>query len=145
MIAFASVVENCSVNANRGAGIDASASIVHGCDVSSNEANGITAQGECRITNNICINNGRMVMASGIAGILGGNHIEGNTVIRTNGGTDAPSGGNGIATAGGGNLVIRNSARGNANNYLLPGDTAGPIVTSADIATNTNPAANFAY
>jgi hypothetical protein len=45
-----------------------------------------------------------------------------------------------------GNLVIKNSARGNGNDYdIVAGNTVGPILGVADPIVSTNPWANFLY
>ena len=45
---------------------------------------------------------------------------------------------------GGGNLIIRNSASGNSFEYSIAANNGtGPIVTTANVASNTNPNANF--
>ena len=42
------------------------------------------------------------------------------------------------------NPIIQNRANGNSTNYDIgPSNTAGPIVNSANIATSTNPHANY--
>ena len=45
------------------------------------------------------------------------------------------------------NLVIRNSAQGNTTNYIdnTGGNSIGPIVTSATIASSSNPHANYVH
>jgi parallel beta-helix repeat protein len=69
-----------------------------------------------------------------------GNRIEGNQVTLN---------GVGIDVDVGGNLIIRNSARGNATDYLddapLGQNSFGPIVAAGTIATDNNPHANYAY
>lgn len=66
------------------------------------------------------------------------NHIEANMFTR---------GTYGIQITGTGNLIIRNSASGNSvSNYsVVANNTFAPVVTSALIASSTNPHANYAY
>ena len=42
-------------------------------------------------------------------------------------------------------LLIRNLADTNTTNYSLTGTGAGALVTAANVATNTNPHANFDF
>jgi len=52
----------------------------------------------------------------------------------------------GIDVDGTNNLILRNSVRGSTtNDDIVPGNTAGPIVTSAGIATDSNPHANYEF
>ena len=51
-----------------------------------------------------------------------------------------------LLSASRGNLVIRNSAKGNMTNYNIEaGNTVAPIIPSAGMGTNTNPYANLSY
>ena len=138
---YGSLADKCHTVFNQVGIYAESESAVSGCSVARSLGNGITAAGNCHILSNSCIACGFDSLASGIAGIGGGNRIEGNTV------TDTQNSGNGVAVAGGGNLIIHNSARGNGTNFsgITATDSAGPIVTSATIGTNNNPNANFAF
>lgn len=112
--------------------------IIRGCSVRSNGAGGIiiygTAGGGVSILNNSCTGNS----GSGISVQQGNNRIEGNNVVGNS---------TGIQVSGLANLIIRNSAKGNAmGNYsIVAGNSAGPIVTSATIGTSTNPHANYSF
>ncbi|MBL9030414.1 MAG: right-handed parallel beta-helix repeat-containing protein [Phycisphaerae bacterium] len=130
------VVRGCAAFINGGAGIVASHyTIVENCSSNNNQGDGIRTFAQTRIIGNVCaVNSG-----SGIRATLGSNHIEGNFVTG-----NAISGirsdtGNSIN-----NFIVRNTAKGNAFNFTLPGvQTIGPIITTTGTITTTNPWANF--
>ena len=65
-----------------------------------------------------------------------GNRIEGNNVIDSDRGIDVDVTGN---------IIIKNTARGNTTNYIVAGNTVGPILGISDPIVSTNPWANFSY
>lgn len=127
-------ITGCVAENNGSDGIMLDRGIVKDCVCRLNNGSGINAFINCRVINNNCLNN----HVCGINMSTGGHVVDGNTVV-----------GNGFGigtTSSTGNLVIRNSASGNATNYFLSvTDTAGPVIGVSTIATNTNPHANFGY
>ena len=104
---------------------------VRGNTVSENECGGITAgAGSLIEDNNVRANVGWGIRVGGA-----GTRVEGNNVGATIGA--------GINVTAAGNVVIKNSARGNAPNYdIVGGNDVGPIGSAA---TATSPWANIAY
>jgi parallel beta-helix repeat protein len=151
------VITRCSADSNTGAGIVASswASVVdcttafngqqgirglvglriEGCVVVENSSDGIQIGGESYVIGNTCDRNNQAgIRINGV-----GTRVEGNNV------TDNTSFGIAIPVQTG-NLVIKNSARGNGNDYdIVAGNTVGPILGVADPIVSTNPWANFLY
>lgn len=127
-----STIVGCSTAFNAGFGFRiGSRSHISGCSAF-NSHRGISATNSCIVRDNNVI--GATV---GIEVIGFDNRIEGNNV------TDATTG---ISVTASGNLIIRNSASGQGNRFsIVPGNATGPIVTSANVATNTIPTANFDY
>jgi hypothetical protein len=75
-----------------------------------------------------------------------GINVEFGVRCRVEGNHISVNGGNGIKTQSGGgkHLIIRNSSVGHATEYNIgSGNSMGPIVTQANIASNTNPSANY--
>lgn len=133
-----SLVMDCVTEFNGGNGITIDRGMVRNCAVRGNVLNGIDAFLNCQIIGNHCFQNGNGGDGAGINSGLGGHRIEGNDVAGNDRGIDCnPSTGN---------LIIRNSAQGNALDYdVVAGNTIGPTVTSANIAASTNPHANYSY
>lgn len=143
-----SVITNCVARNNTGDGI--SGSIVERCKSHDNGGNGIlVSSGE--VTHCLAHNNG----ASGIRAITSyvyGNQCTDNTeagIFLTGQGSRVDSNNMylndiGIDASGGGNVVIRNTAKLNpGGNYDLPAGTeVGPIGTAAG---STSPWANISY
>ena len=76
-----------------------------------------------------------LVNAAGIRVTGSGNRIEANHVTNCDQGIDVDNEGN---------LIVKNSATGNTNNYaIVPNNTVGPIITDADIQMTCNPHANY--
>ena len=75
---------------------------------------------------------------AGIHVIGNGNRVEGNSVNRND---------RGIEVDVSGNLVVRNSASSNTDAYgsIVSGNTVGPIVNSGNIASSSNPHANYEF
>lgn len=96
----------------------------------------IYAFNRSRVAGNTCTGTGAAA-GTGIAVDGTGNRIEGN---------NANDNLVGISVSGTSNLIIRNSASGNGTDYSIgAGNTAGPVITSATIGSNSNPHANYAY
>src|SRR5829696_7867050 len=133
-----SVVTDCLTEFNGGSGIVIDRGSVRNCTARGNVLNGIDAFISCQIIGNHCLINGNGGDGAGINSGVGGHRIEGNNVVSNDRGIDCnPSTGN---------LIIRNSAEGNGLNYdVVAGNTFGPVVTSGNIATSTNPHANYTY
>ncbi len=135
-------VSGCTANGNQRVGIygDLAGVTISGCSVNLNHDDGIQVQGDALVIGNTCDGNGNGLLVRSGIGVYGSNNrVEGNTC------TDNDVG---IATAAGAvsNLFIRNSVSGNGIGYqILAGNTIGPIVTAATIATNANPHANYEF
>ena len=130
-----STIRDCSAYKNSGDGIHVSDSnIVAGCTAILNGGAGISATWRNHITDNMCTRN----VGPGIHVIFNMNHIEGNSVTLNNLGIDVDTSSN---------LIVRNSAHSNttANYDIVGGNTVGPIVTSANIATDRNPHSNYEF
>ncbi len=131
-------VTDCVVRANGGVDNDGIAvgagSEVRNCTASSNSGAGILASDLCLLVGNHCVSN---TSGAGINVTGSGNRIEANDLKNCSFGL--------LAAPGTGNLIIRNSAGGNTGGDYVIGsnNAAGPIVTRNNVATNTNPHANF--
>jgi len=159
-----SVISNCTANNNLLSGIEAAAGAegtriancvaaenafdginvvdqcsVVSCNAARNNNNGIVAAAGCRIESNHCDSNGALGGGTGPgAGIRvtgDRNRIDNNSVTKNDFGVQATS------TR---STIIRNSARGNTDNYggIVAGNDVGPIGTAA---ASTSPWANIAY
>lgn len=114
-------------------------SLIRDCTATANRGDGIQINGTTAVLNNNCTGNGEAVGdGAGIyATNFGANRIEGNNVTANDRGLDIDSVGN---------LIIGNSASSNTTNYDIGGgNTVGPTVNSGNIATSTNPHANYDY
>ena len=133
-------LNQCTAVGNGAAGIQVgSGSTVKNCAARGNTGDGILVPSNCQVVGNTCESNGPSgdVDAAGIHATGSGNRIEANHVINNDVGIDVGSAGN---------LIIRNSARGNTSNYdIASGNTVGPIIDDSDIATDSNPHANYAF
>jgi parallel beta-helix repeat protein len=151
------VITRCSADSNTGAGIVASSwtSVagctttfngqqgirglvglrIEGCVVVENSGDGIQIGGESYVIGNTCDRNNQAgIRINGVGTRVEGNNVTDNTFF----GITIP-----VET---GSLVIKNSARGNGNDYnIAAGNTVGPILGVADPITSTNPWANFSY
>ena len=118
------LVARCNANASTvGHGINVSSgSTVRDCVASDNIGDGIYVADDCVILNNL-------VELNGAAGIhqfqSDGTRIEGNNAVYNTRGLDVDTPGN---------LIVRNSARGNsgANYEITAGNKVGPIVAAPD-------------
>lgn len=107
-------------------------STMTGCIVTSIAAGCVTAGNDCTIRH--CNMSGGTV---GIEVTGADNRVEGNNVADST---------TGISVTVVGNLIISNSVSGGTTRYsIVAGNAAGPIVTAANVATNTIPTANFDY
>lgn len=131
------IIERCHARVNGGTGIGIGQDgLVTQCTVIAN-AEGITATAQSVISGNISnLNDNGVGTAAGIRVSSSRVRIEGNSCSNNN---------VGIAAAGSLVLVIRNQCSTNTTNYSLAGSGAGPLVTEANVATNTNPHANFDF
>jgi hypothetical protein len=126
---------NCYASDNGGDGFFARfGSRWESCTSRSNTFDGIEASSGAYILNCVLDTNGQGVASGANIRITGDSgRIEGNSLI----GADF-----GIQTTSGGNVIVRNNARNNTNNYggISPGNDVGPIGTAA---TATSPWANI--
>lgn len=128
-------IRDCSANQNSGDGINVNDSnTVAGCRSVLNGGAGISAKFRNYIQDNMCTRNG----GPGIHVTNVMNRIEGNSVTLNNVGIDVDT----LV-----NLIVRNSASLNttANYAIVAGNTVGPIVNSANIATDDNPHSNYEF
>jgi hypothetical protein len=129
------VITSCLASGNGNDGIYAGIrGLVSNCESIENAVDGIDSGNESMIVNNLCARNTQAGIKSG-----GGDRVEGNHVSFNGIGIDA-------RVSGG--LIIRNSANGNATNFIGAGLTVfGPTngLISAGILTNQNPWANISY
>ncbi len=120
---------------NSGNGIvGGAACTIQQCTSSSNLGDGILVSVDARVMNNSC--DGQ----SGGAGIRvtsEDNRIDSNHVTDND---------RGIEVTAGGNLIIRNSAAGNASDYdIAGGNSKAEVLTPGDDFVATNPWANFSF
>ncbi len=142
-----STIVNCTADRNKKFGIKSSGrSIIRNCTATNNDLGGIQVNSQCYVVgNNSAVNGTFGLPAPGISIIGLENRIEDNNMTGNIG--------IGIQATGPGNLIIRNSARGNTiGNYsIIAGNSVGPIVNVAgvgDISATPNanhPWANFSY
>jgi hypothetical protein len=124
-------VVGCKTAFNSGVGFRASASLVQSCMAIGNSAGGMVGS-----TGNsfvYCLVSGGTV---GIDITAAGNRVDSNNV---SGATT------GIRATGTGNFIVRNSVTGGTTYNIVAGNSAGPVVNAAGMATLTNPMANFSY
>lgn len=156
----ATIVEGCSVYKNSGVtgatatGITVSdSSVVQHNSVRENDGDAIRITAGCRAISNTCDYNGRQV--TGSSGILvtgPQNRIEDNNV------TSNLNAGFGLKITSGGNVIFKNTARGNTTNYSIVANNrygtivdltaANPTVINGNSATSTastDPWANVSY
>ena len=111
-------------------------STVRSCTAEANGSAGITVDSTCQVVGNTCDANHFGIDASSNGNRIDGNSCSGNTV-------------RGYSMSGNNNLIVRNSAHGNATNYSFPGSAtaSGPIVdmTAGGTIASTSPWANFSY
>ena len=130
------LIEHCLAAHNAFVGIlSLSNQLIANCDCDFNGTIGIDTSSSSRLLNNSCKFNGRLGGHSNIHCSSNGNTVEGNFVL---GNTGAPAG---FLFDSTGNTIIKNIARGNSPNYVVPsGNDAGPISTAAAL---TSPVGNI--
>lgn len=146
------IVTNCEAAFNSVDGIRvATGSSVRHCTVRGSAGDGIEAGTSCTIAENqtdLCGNGAGSGAGVHITGT--GCRVEGNTCLSADRGVDVD---------GTGNLIIRNTARGNTTNYdIVAGNRYGPIIditaggtaavsgnSAASTMSSTDPWANFAH
>ncbi len=156
-----SVIRHCAVSGNGGRGISAALAVVSGCSTSGNAGGGILAYQStlegCTTTDGVelvddCVARGnRCSRPNNTAMLVSGsdNRVEGNMF------TDSSIG---LGVIDPGNIIIRNTASGNAINWtIVAGNALAPIrqaSTNASTVTgnayagslgSTDPNANFTY
>lgn len=131
------VIEHCVARDNAGFGIIVGGdSLVSHCTANSNTGGGIQGGAGSTILANVCASHNATATTPGIRVLSSGSRVEGNS-CRGNG--------RGYESSASPNLFLRNLARSNTTNYSLSGTGAGVFVTEAQIATNTDPHANFDF
>lgn len=150
-----SVVTAASVSSNS-TGIQTSVlggCVVTACSVSGNTARGIYARSGATVQDCICAGNGTGILAEGRI-LVKGCTLSSNTgtgILVSSSGSriesnNCTANATGIQLAFAGSIMLRNTCSANSTNYIIAGgNTAGPIVTSADIAINSNPHANYIF
>jgi parallel beta-helix repeat protein len=142
IVAWSSSIRGAIVMSNGLAGITGTSLTVLDCLVQENRGHGIVIEDTSRLAGNQSANNGQSGAGAGILVTGSHNVLEGNTVA-----------GNirGIRLEAAGNLLRGNSARANLLNGVpknyesVAGNTIGPMVTSANIASSSNPHANYDF
>ena len=145
-----STISGCSAYQNTDFGIVAGNSVtISGCTASKNTTDGIAASSDSIITGNTCNLNGYLTGdGAGIRVSGRDNRIDSNNVTDND---------RGIEVGSSGNLIIRNSASGNAINYtIVLNNRVGEIVSAPDSGNisgdtggmgvgSTDPWANFSF
>jgi len=131
-------VVNCDASHNGGEGVYLdTGGRVEGCTAHDNGEEGIEVVSDSVLLHNSCTANGWAFASAGIFATGERNRIDGNTATNQARGIDVDMAGN---------LVIRNSASGNTTNYdISVGNVVGPIVNAGNVATSSNPHANYEY
>lgn len=142
-------VQGCSATNNTGRGIAvANGGVIENCLTRNNQSHGVEVNFSCTVVGNNCNGDGTNA-ASGIHAIGQANRIEGNNISYAN---------VGMLVDSGGNIIIRTTAKGNAQNYFIAaGNAVAPIVIAGtnpgvingsaytgNLGT-TDPNANFSY
>ena len=134
VVGVGSIVSECSLRACGSVAIAAQA----GCRISDNvlqeNASGITADSFNLITGNIVSRQFAAAGSFGIRTTATGNRVESNSVL-----IHTP----GIHLQARDNFLIRNSVASSQAYLIVPFNAAGPIITPATLATNSNPHANY--
>jgi parallel beta-helix repeat protein len=141
-------VTNCTASSNTGTaaatGIELTGGgSVIGCTASFNQADGIVVHGNSLVLNNVCDANGTGGTGAGILIAEGaGNRIESNNLTGNDFGVKANTAGN---------LIIKNSTRGNSTSFsLVAGNSVGEQINvynggAGAIIITSNSWANFLY
>ncbi|MCW5766320.1 MAG: right-handed parallel beta-helix repeat-containing protein [Phycisphaeraceae bacterium] len=130
-VANRSSLVGCEAGFNQGVGFRITGSMLNACSAQNNNAGGMVATSSNFITQCL-VQNGTV----GLDVTGADNRIDGNNVVGAS---------TGIRVTGAGNFIVRNSVSGGTMFSIVAGNSAGPIVTSAGMATLTNPMANFEY
>lgn len=152
-------LSRCSAVSNTGDGVKTADNVqIDGCNFSNSGAYGVRASWRCTITNCHVFANALHGVSAGNQSRVVSNNIEsnGNAGVGYGVYVDAASQsvtisdnsitGNdvGVKLDGPNNLVVRNFVRANTTNISAAGgNIVGPIVNAANIATQTNPSANY--
>jgi parallel beta-helix repeat protein len=131
-----SAVIDCSAVSNQSYGIYVSVgATIHGCNAGFNHGDGIQVSADSLVLDNRCTGNGAFQHdGAGIHATSEGNRIDGNHVVGNDRGIDVDAAGN---------LVIRNTLRGNTVNFdIVAGNDVGP---GGSGATSTSPWANLEF
>ncbi len=147
-----SVFLNCSSsNSSQGSGFVLIRSVAIGCESTFNFVRGFLASNQSTLDTCVAINNDIGIEVSSNSSIINCNVVGVSVGISVTGSDNRIDGNNvvdsstGISISSAGNLVIRNSVSGGTRYSIAAGNSVGPITTAANIATLTNPAANFDY
>jgi len=126
ILVIGGTVSGCTADGNAEAGIYGSVGVtVSDSTASFNGVDGIRCEISCLIRDNTCFNNGGDQSGAGIHVLQSRNRVEDNLVVDNFAGVDVDSGGN---------IIARNSARGNNANFVISGGNAfGPIVNVAGV------------
>lgn len=128
------VVTACTTYFNFGDGFSLGPYVIlDRCTATNNAGDGISAGPQSRIAGCVATVNGSAgIRLAFVGNTVDGNNVEGNAV-----GIDADSSSN---------IIVRNIAKGNGNNYeLAAGQVTGPIITAPGTITSSNPWANLSY
>lgn len=136
-----SMAAECIGYANSGDGFRSSYGSLRGCVARLNEGDGFQLEGSTLVLNCTALSNG--VAASGGAGIFAlgtGNRIDGNHVLSNDRGIDVDTGGN---------IIVRNTARGNTTDIdIAAGNDIGDIIDLSSVTgefTTGTPWSNFEF
>lgn len=132
-----SVLTGCAAYRNKQSGYRSNerATFIE-CSAISNDLHGFELSDAATVLN--CSSNSNAVAGYSLGETTNNCRIEGNTAT----GNDT-----GFQIFGSANVVIRNSAGANTTNefVIAGGNVAGPFVTAANVAVNTNPGANYVH
>ncbi len=134
---------------SQGRGISVpSAVTIKGCTVNQNRGDGIRVFSDCVVVGNLCSGNGAFTDGAGIRADFGDSRLEGNTVANN---------ARGIEVESSGNFIVRNTAEGNGNNYVIAADNKVGVIVNAPNSLaisgstggagvgSTDPWANFSF
>ncbi len=151
-VAADSRVANVTSRRNTGAGIMATDGVtISGCQTSDNGTHGITVGDEAVIKDNDCRDDSAGGISAESRCVIRSNTVRGGIAGITLTGSDNQMSDNallhcttGLTVAGTGNFIMRNAVSGGTTAYdVAANNLLAPIITSADLATNTNPNANI--
>ena len=135
--AHGTIITSCSTKLNEVWGIAVNGGTISNCTAELNHEDGIRAEGNSLVIGNTSHKNGAAGFGAGIFVLGTGNRVEGNVATENDRGIW-------VLSDYTGNLIIKNSARDNTVNYVIPsGNTVGPIISGGGTISSTNPWANF--